>query len=123
MSEIDRLHTEAESLRSEMARTRAEIRKAQEEGYQRHLDTRKMPPMSQMTRLQKRYFLEPWMTALALVFVALSVPPFVLAMFTPLHMEFTMLGFLMLLIGMAFLITKWNLMEWNSRTEPEITRR
>lgn len=119
-----------EYLRREVARLHEEVaeitqmRKAElEHAQQERLDTRKMPPMAQMTRLQKRYFLEPWMTTLTMVFGTIAVVGYILGTFTRRHVEFCMVGLLFTMIAGGFLVTKMNFMEWNSKTEGEVRNR
>lgn len=84
------------------------------------LANRKLPPMAQMTRVQKRYFLEPWMTTLTIGFWVIAAVGYILAMFSQLHVEFACFGGLFTLFGAGTLCTKMNFMEWNSRTEGEL---
>lgn len=112
-NEIERLHSEANLLRSEMSQARAEMQ-------QHKLETRQLPPMSQMTRIQKRYFLEPWWTVGWVGSWALTVPSFIAAIFTWFHLEFALLGSLFLLTGAAFATAKLFVAEWNQETEGKI---
>lgn len=114
------LRREATRLRSEMEKTRAEIRAGIEEFHQKKIESRVLPPMAQMTRLQKRYFLEPWWTVGWVGSWLLSVPAFIVAMFTWMHVQFSMLGLLFVLSGAAFGTAKIYVADWNSRTEGRI---
>lgn len=125
--EIEGLRAEVEAIRSARDRTAAEVaelKAAQKRElarrYDERLDMRKLPPMAQMTRIQKRYFLEPWMTTFTLISAAVAIAAFTFALFTPLHAEFGLLGALFLLVSGAFLITKLSLMDWNSKTESQL---
>lgn len=114
---------EIERLRGEVAQIREERRAEIEARHQETLDTRKMPPMAQMTRLQRRYFLEPWMTTITVTSGILAVAGYLLGIFLPLHVEFCMVGLIFTLAGGGALLTKLNLMQWNSKTEGQIRDR
>lgn len=116
----EQLRREISLLRDEVEGI-ANLRRADlEHAHQERIDTRKLPPMAQMTRLQKRYFLEPWMTAGTIVAGVLAFASFFLSLFTPLHSEFGWLGILFVVIGGGFLLTKLMFMQWNSKTEGDL---
>lgn len=100
-----------------------ELKAAQVERFQKHIDTRLLPPMAQMTRMQKRYFLEPWMTTLSVAFAILAVAGYIAGIFTPWHVEFCMLGLLFTLLGIGTLTAKLFFMDWNTQTEGQIQGR
>lgn len=122
-NEIARLNHEAAALRAQMELSRQEIRTARLELNQKKLESRVLPPMAQMTRIQKRYFLEPWWTVGWVSAWLLCLPAFIAGMFTPWHVEFSMLGLLLLLTGGAFMAAKLVVADWNSRTEGEVQGR
>lgn len=114
------LRREISLLRDEVGEIARERRAQVEAAHQARIDTRTLPPMAQMTRLQKRYFLEPWMTAGTIVAVALAFTSFLLALFTPLQLQFGWLGVLLVLVGGGCLLTKLMFMHWNSKTEGDL---
>lgn len=91
--------------------------------YDEALANRKLPPMSQMTRLQKRYFLEPWMTALTLATATVAVVGYSLGILTSRHVEWSMFGLLFTFVSVGFLVTKLAFMEWNSKTEGQVSEK
>lgn len=119
-NEIERLRNEATELRVSMDLAKQELAQARHQEQQRRLETRDLPPLSQMTRLQKRYFLEPWWTVGWVGSWLLSIPAFIAALFTPLHTEFGLLGLLLVFVGAAFGAAKLWLAEWNQQTESHI---
>jgi hypothetical protein len=56
--------TEIEHLRAEVSQLRGDLRRDRVEKHQERIETRTTPPLSGMTRIQKRYFLEPWFTTI-----------------------------------------------------------
>jgi hypothetical protein len=112
---------ELASLRAEIETIKNDRRREIEERHDERISSRTLPPMAQMTRIQKRYVLEPWMTTLSVGFGSFAVLGFVAGMFTPWHVEFSMLGLLFTVVAAICVVTKLNFMEWNSKTESQIT--
>lgn len=119
-NEIARLRVEAEQIRSQMELSRQEIRAGIEELHQKKLESRKLPPMSQMTRIQKSYFLEPWYTVGMTVGFTIAVVAFTLAAFLPWHVEAASMGGLWALVGAGFGVAKYMHREQNMKTEGQI---
>lgn len=112
-SEIEKLRTEVEELR--------DLRKQLTE--QIHVDKmhdRKLPPMSQLTRTQKRYFLEPWFTTIWIGTWGAAVPMFIAAIWTPWHWQFAATALLLVLIGVAASVAKYWHQDANVRTEGQL---
>jgi hypothetical protein len=81
---------------------------------------RRLPPMSQMTRIQKRYFLEPWFTTGMVAFWALTMVAWICACILPWHVELTCLGGVFLLAGGGCGWAKWWHQDANGRTESQV---
>jgi hypothetical protein len=114
--EIADLHAEIETVQKNL---KSEVEKA----YDQKLANRHLPPMSQMTRVQKRYFLEPWMTTFCLVSGGIALLCYLLGIFLPGWLfggSFLWAGGIFTLVGAGFLTAKLFLMQWNSKTEGSV---
>lgn len=78
------------------------------------------PPLHNLTRVQKRYLLEPWFTTGWIVSWFLSLVGFTLACLLPYHVEAASLAGIWLLVGTGFAWAKYWHQDANARTEGEI---
>lgn len=114
------LEDEVEGLRHEVELLSKARVSARHLAIDEKLAIRKTPPLAEMTRIQKRYFLEPWMTVASVASGGIVMLLAGLACFTERHVEFAMFAVVWLVITAVAVGTKLNLMDWNSRTEGEV---
>lgn len=81
---------------------------------------RQLPPMMQMTRIQRRYFLEPWFTTIMVVGLALCLISEILGFWLPWHWQFIWTGVMFLGVGIGGGVAKAFHQELNVRTEGEM---
>lgn len=112
-SEIERLNAEIREM--QLARQRL-----REQMHDETIAGRTRPPLSQMTRIQRRYFLEPWLTTAWVVSWGMAALSTLAAIWTPLHWSFGSTSALFLAIGVAAALAKMFHKDVNVRTEGQI---
>lgn len=116
MDEIERLHGEVRSLREE-------IKDGRLAKYDDKINHRTLPPMAQMTRLQKRLYLEPWFTVGMVASAFIAAVAWILACILPWHVELACGGTVFALSGVGFLIAKMWHQDANTKFEGELRAR
>lgn len=93
-------------------------RKAREAAHQEWLDNRTTPPLSQLTRVQKRYFLEPWFTTFWVISWAFALLAYIVGLWAGWRIE--VLGAIFTVVGAAFAIAKGLHYEANVASEGSV---
>jgi hypothetical protein len=112
----------ADQLRSEIEQMRADMKREIEERNQALIDNRTRPPLASMTRLQKRYFLEPWWTAIWATGWGTAAALFMASIWLPFTLKLALTGVACFVVGGVAMIAKLTLAEWNGRTEGVVTQ-
>lgn len=110
VGEIERLNREVDELK-------AMRKKLAEQVHTDRIEGRTMPPLSQLTRTQKRYFLEPWFTTIAVAAGGLTLLVGLAAVWTPLHWQFGWTAGLFALVGLLAVWAKVVHRTYNVQTE------
>lgn len=114
--EIDEVGKEIDDLRAEVQTLREARLAARHDQHHERIINRKAPPLSSMTRIQKRYFLEPWYTFGAVTSGALSAGSFITGA-AIWSWRFIVIGLVFLAVGGVFAWAKLNHYEMNVSTE------
>lgn len=112
--EIDRLNAEVQDLQK--------LRKQMvEQMHQDRIEGRKVPPLSQLTRVQRRYLLEPWFTTIWLACWGIAFACFLASIWVWwLSMALASTGGLFLITGGAAAGAKYWHRDANVRTEGQL---
>jgi hypothetical protein len=113
--------TEIEHLRAEVSQLRGDLRRDRVEKHQERIETRTTPPLSGMTRIQKRYFLEPWFTTIMIG--AWTIAAVLVGVGLWFGARLIVLGGLFTIIGVGAGVAKWWHQHENSRSEGSLQSR
>jgi hypothetical protein len=114
---------EIELLRNEVTDLQEMRRRLREQYHDDRIATRKMPPLSQLTRVQKRFMLEAWYTVIWITSWVLAAASAVLAIWTPWHAKFWGTMVIFLVIGIAAAVCKLQHLDLNVRAEGQLLDR
>lgn len=114
-SEIERLNQDIEELKAFRKRLAEQV-------HTERIESRTTPPLSGLTRVQKRYFLEPWFTTIAVGTAGLGVVAGFFAIWTPFHWRFGFTAGLFLLIAGLAMWAKIVHKDYNVRSEGDLIK-
>jgi hypothetical protein len=110
---------EIESLRGEVQHLKNQRKLAEIEKHEDRISGRKLPPLSTMTRTQKRYFLEPWYTVGMVVSGALATIGLLVGAILWSY-RYMWVGIVMILVASAFATAKFWHQDKNTATEGQL---